>query len=100
MIILFTNMIQPSIYTYTLCTYCYFLFLPPLARQKPRTAFPEEREDDKDLSMDYGDYPCLNWKEILSIIYDYYKVNSFLIGHDTLFFKNVILPKLLYLMYH
>ena len=50
---------------------------------------------DQDISVDYDDYPCLNWKEILNMIDDYYKVNSFLVGHDTLIYKNVILPKLL-----
>lgn len=55
-----------------------------------------ERHNDEDISVDYGDYPCSNWKEILILTDDYYKVNSFLVGHDTLIYTNVILPKLLY----
>ena len=33
----------------------------------------------------------------MSLTDDYYKVNSFLIAHDTLIYKNVVLPKSLYL---
>jgi hypothetical protein len=55
------------------------LFLPLLAYPKPRTAFLEEREDDEDTIMDHVDFDCLSWKEILSLIDDYYKVNSFLV---------------------
>ena len=40
---------------------------------------------------------CLSWKEILSSIDKYHKVNSFLVEHDILMYKNVILPKSLYL---
>ena len=40
---------------------------------------------------------CLSWKEILSSIDKYHKVNSFLVEHDTLMYKNVILPKSWYL---
>jgi hypothetical protein len=29
--------------------------------------------------MDHVDFDCLSWKEILSVIDDYYKVNSFLV---------------------
>jgi hypothetical protein len=29
--------------------------------------------------MDHADFECLSWKEILSLIDDYYKVNSFLV---------------------
>ena len=72
-----------------------FLFIPLSAYPKPRTAFLEEREDDEDISVDYGAYPCLNWKEILSQTDYYYKVKSFLVGHDALIYKNVILPKVL-----
>ena len=43
--------------------------------------------------MDHADFNCLNWKEILSLIEKYHKVNSFLVGHDTLIYKNFILPK-------
>jgi hypothetical protein len=34
---------------------------------------------DEDTIMDHADFNCLSWKEILSLIDDYYKVNSFLI---------------------
>ena len=40
---------------------------------------------------------CLSWKEILSFIDKYHKVNSFLVEHDTLIYKNFLLPKSLYL---
>ena len=46
--------------------------------------------------MDYGAWPCLNWKEILSLTDDYYQVNSFLAENNILIAKNFILPKLLY----
>src|SRR3954463_2208576 len=48
---------------------------------------------DEDTIMDHADFNCLNWKEILSLIEKYHKVNSFLVGHDTLIYKNFILPK-------
>src|SRR4051812_8511922 len=48
---------------------------------------------DEDTIMDHADFNCLNWKEILSLIGKYHKVNSFLVGHDTLIYKNFILPK-------
>src|SRR3954467_5407291 len=48
---------------------------------------------DEDTIMDHADFNCLNWKEILSLIGKYHKVNSFLVGHDTLTYKNFILPK-------
>ena len=76
-------------FAYTL----FFLFLPLLAYPKPWTAFLEEREDDEDTIMDHADFNCLNWKEILSLIEKYHKVNSFLVGHDTLIYKNFILPE-------
>ena len=57
-------------YAYTL----FFLFLPLSAYPKPRTAFLEEREDDEDLSMNNTGFACLNWKEILSLTDDYYKI--------------------------
>jgi hypothetical protein len=34
---------------------------------------------DEDTIIDHADFDCLSWKEILSLIDDYYKVNSFLI---------------------
>jgi hypothetical protein len=34
---------------------------------------------DEDTIMDHADFECLSWKEILSLIDDYYKVNSFLV---------------------
>jgi hypothetical protein len=57
----------------------FFLFLPLLACPKPRTAFLEEREDNEDTIMDHTDFDYLSWKEILSLIDDYYKVNYFLV---------------------
>jgi hypothetical protein len=42
----------------------------------------EEREDDVDILVEYDDCACLSWKEILNLIDDYYKVNSFLIEYD------------------
>ena len=73
------------------------MFLPLLAYPKPRTAFLEEREDDEGRSIEYDDSACLSWKEILSLTEKYHKVNAFLVEHDTLMYKNVILPKSLYL---
>jgi hypothetical protein len=69
------------------------LFLPLSAYPKPRTAFLEEREDDEDTIMDHADFECLSWKEILSLIDDYYKVNSFLVEKNVLISPNYILPK-------
>src|SRR4051812_10384632 len=80
------------VYIYSAYT-LFFLFLPLSAYPKPRTSFLEEREDDEDTIMDHADFNCLNWKEILSLIEKYHKVNSFLVGHDTLIYKNFILPK-------
>jgi hypothetical protein len=48
------------------------LFLPFSAYPKSRTAFLEERKDDEDIITDYTIFDCLNWKEILSQIDDYY----------------------------
>ena len=48
------------------------------------------------MNMNYGDCPCLNWKEILSLIDDYYQVILFLYTNNTLISENNILPKLLY----
>jgi hypothetical protein len=56
-------------------------------------AFPEEREDDEDRFMEYDDSTCLSWKEILSLIHDYYKVNSFLAENNVLISPNYILPE-------
>jgi hypothetical protein len=72
------------------------LFLPLLAYPKPRTAFLEEREDDEDTIMDHVGFECLSWKEILSLIDDYYKVNSFLVEKNVLISLNYILPKAMY----
>jgi hypothetical protein len=58
------------------------LFLPFLAYPKPRTAFPEEREDDEDRFMEFDESTCFSWNEILILIDDYYKVNSFLAGNN------------------
>jgi hypothetical protein len=35
--------------------------------------------NDEDTIMDHADFDYLSWKEILSLIDDYYKVNSFLV---------------------
>jgi hypothetical protein len=43
--------------------------------------------------MQYGDYTCLSWKEILSQIDDYYQVNLLLVKNITLISENNILPK-------
>jgi hypothetical protein len=48
------------LYTDILCVHVVLLFLPFLAYPKPRTAFPEEREDDEDLSVEYDDSTCLS----------------------------------------
>jgi hypothetical protein len=47
---------------------------------------------DEDTIMDYADFECLSWKEILSLIDDYYKVNSFLVEKNVLISPNYILP--------
>jgi hypothetical protein len=59
-------------------------------------AFPEEREDDEDLSVEYDDSTCLSWKEILSLTNDYNKVNYFLAEKNILISPNYILPKVMY----
>ena len=43
-------------FAYTL----FFFFLPLSAYLKPWMAFLEEREDDEDKYVDYGDYLCFN----------------------------------------
>jgi hypothetical protein len=43
--------------------------------------------------MNHADFECLSWKEILSLIDDYYKVNSFLVEKNVLISPNYILPK-------
>src|SRR4051794_6028849 len=43
--------------------------------------------------MDHADSSCLRWNEILNLIEKYHKVTSFLVGQDTLIYKNFILPK-------
>jgi hypothetical protein len=51
-------------------------------RQRERERESEEPEggrSDEDLSVEYDDSTCLNWKEILSLTNDYDKVNPFLI---------------------
>lgn len=47
--------------------------------------------------MEYDDCTCLSWKEILSLVDDYYKVNSFLVDSNALIYENVILPKSMHL---
>jgi hypothetical protein len=48
---------------------------------------------DEDTIMDHADFECLSWKEILSLIDDCYKVNSFLVEKSVLISLNYILPK-------
>ena len=43
--------------------------------------------------MKYDDSAYLSWKEILSLIDKYHKVNSFLVELVPLIWKNFILPK-------
>jgi hypothetical protein len=50
----------------------------------------------EDTIMDHADFECLSWKEILSLIDDYYKVNSFLVEKNDLISPNYILPKAMY----
>ena len=52
---------------------------------------------DVDILVDYDDCACLSWKEILNLIDDYYKVNSFLIEYDVCVYENFILPKSMHL---
>ena len=47
--------------------------------------------------MDYEDFKCLNWKEVLCQIDDYYKVNSLLVEYDVCVNENFILPKSMHL---
>jgi hypothetical protein len=42
-------------------------------------SLPTWKHLDEDTIMDHADFDCLSWKEILSLIDDYYKVNSFLV---------------------
>jgi hypothetical protein len=51
---------------------------------------------DEDTIMDHANFECLSWKEILSLIDDYYKVNSFLVEKNVLISPNYILPKAMY----
>jgi hypothetical protein len=74
----------------------FFLFLSFSAYPKPKTDFPEEIEDDEDLSVEYDDYTYLRSKEILILTNDYYKVNSFLAKKNVLISPNYILPKEMY----
>lgn len=48
---------------------------------------------DEDIFVDFANCEGLSWKEILSLVDKYHKVNSFLVEHDTLIRKNFILPK-------
>jgi hypothetical protein len=68
--------------------------------KKPRetrsTGALNHRQDDEDAIMDHADFECLSWKEILSLIDDYYKVNSFLVQKSVLKSPNYILPKAMY----
>jgi hypothetical protein len=45
---------------------------------------------DEERFMEYDDSPCLSWKEILSLIDDYDKVNSFLAEKSVLITLNYI----------
>ncbi|KAM0928307.1 hypothetical protein ACQ4PT_002404 [Festuca glaucescens] len=48
-------------------------------------------DSDEDTPVEYDDDTCLSWKEILSLIDDHYKVNSFLI-ENSLFLWRPSLP--------
>jgi hypothetical protein len=47
--------------------------------------------------MKYDDCTCLSSKEILSLVDDYYKVNSFLVDGNALIYENVIISKSVHL---
>jgi hypothetical protein len=81
-------------YTYTLRT-C-FVVPSTFSLPKAKDNFFEERENDEDTIMDHADFECLSWKEILSLIDYYYKVNSFLVEKNVLISPNYILPKAMY----
>jgi hypothetical protein len=46
--------------------------------------------------MDHADFECLSWKEILSLIDDYYNVNSFIVKKNVLISPSYILSKAMY----
>jgi hypothetical protein len=52
---------------------------------------------DEETLMEYDDCTCLSWKEILSLIDDYYKVNYFLFDSNALIYKKVIPTKSMHL---
>jgi hypothetical protein len=54
-------------------------------------AFPPP--SDEDLSVEYDDSTCLNWKKILSLTNDYNKTNSFPVEKNVLISLDYILPK-------
>jgi hypothetical protein len=60
--------------------------------------FPSDKPPhfDEDRFKEYDDSTCLSWKEILSLIDDYYKLNSFLAQNNVLISLNYILPKEIY----
>jgi hypothetical protein len=91
--IIHVNKNNTACYVYIYSTYTLlYLFLPLVAYPKSRTAFLEQREDGEDTIMDHADIDSLRWKEILSLIDDYYKVNSFLVEKNVLLSPNYILP--------
>jgi hypothetical protein len=51
---------------------------------------------DEDRFMEFDESTRLSWKEILSLIDDYYKVTSFLAKNNVLISPNYILPKAMY----
>jgi hypothetical protein len=51
---------------------------------------------DEDTIMGHADFDYLSWKQILSLIDDCYKVNSFLVEKNVLISPNYILPKAIY----
>jgi hypothetical protein len=51
---------------------------------------------DEDTIMDHADFERLSWKEKLSLIDDYYKVNSFQVEKNVLISPKYILPKVMY----
>ena len=50
---------------------------------------PLSRDSDEDILIKYDDCTCLSWKEILSLVDDYYKVNSFLVDSNAWVYENV-----------
>ena len=48
---------------------------------------------DGDIFTKYDDSTCLSWKEVLSLVDKYHKVNSLLVDNANYFDESFILPK-------